>query len=153
MDDLSTLFTGEHQYSIDTKGRLVIPAELRAGLGARLFMVRGLERCISLYPIEEWGKLVKKMEALPIANPYARSLVRFFGSGVKLCEMDNHSRIIIPPPWREHAEIEKKVVLVGVFNKVEIWSEMHWSRASHSNFQGELAVSPDLAEQIIALGI
>jgi MraZ protein len=153
MHDLSRQFTGEHQYSLDTKGRLILPAEFRTGLGDRFYMVRGLERCISLFPEEAWAHLVSKMEALPISNPYARSLVRFFGSGVRQCELDSHGRISIPPPWKEHARLERKVVLVGVFNKVEIWSETNWNNATKTNYQGELAVSNDLAEQIIALGI
>lgn len=153
MLDLSTQFTGVHQYSIDSKGRLIIPAELREGLGKEFYMVRGLEQNLVLFPTEEWAKLVEKMEGLPISNPYARSLVRFFGSGVKKCELDSHSRIMIPQPWREHAQLRKKAVLVGVFNKVEIWSESNWEHASQSSYQGELAVSKDLAEQIIALGI
>jgi MraZ protein len=153
MDDLNRQFTGEHQYSLDPKGRLVIPVELREGLGETFYMVRGLERNISLYPKEEWFKLAKKMEALPISNPHARSLVRFFGSGVRLCEPDNHSRITIPPALRDHGQMDKKVVLVGVFNKVEIWSEDNWNKASISDYRGELAVSQELAEQIIALGI
>lgn len=153
MIKLNTQFTGEHQYSLDAKGRLVIPVELREGLGKVFYMVRGLERCITLFPEKEWAKLVEKMETLPISNPYARSLVRFFGSGVRPCELDSHSRIMIPPPWREHANLERKAVLVGVFNKVEVWSEDNWNKASSTNYQGELAVSNDLAEQIIALGI
>ena len=153
MLELGTQFTGVHQYSIDSKGRLIIPAELREGLGKQFYMVRGLERNLSLFPTDEWAKLVEKMEGLPISNPYARSLVRFFGSGVRLCELDSHSRISIPQPLREHAQLERKVVLVGVFNKVEIWSEQNWNNASQSNYQGELAVSEDLAKQIIALGI
>jgi MraZ protein len=153
MVELIREFTGEHQYSLDPKGRLVIPLELREGLGTRFYMVRGLERNISLYPADEWYKLVKQMEGLPISNPYARSLVRFFGSGVRLCEPDNHSRITIPTPLREHGQLDKKVVLVGVFNKVEIWSEDNWNKASRTDYRGELAVSQELAEQIIALGI
>ncbi|MDQ7824082.1 MAG: division/cell wall cluster transcriptional repressor MraZ [Candidatus Eremiobacteraeota bacterium] len=153
MPDLKTQFTGEHKYSLDSKGRLIIPAELREGLGESFYMVRGLERCISLFPPGEWAKLVAKMEELPISNPYARSLVRFFGSGVRLCEPDSHCRIIIPPPWRDHAGLDKKVVLVGVFNKVEVWSDENWAKASRTNYQGELAVAEDLAAQIIALGI
>lgn len=149
----TTKLTGEYFHSVDSKGRLVIPGEIKNCVGEKLYLTRGIEKCLSLYSESEWLKLAEKLENLPSSNPYVRSLVRFLGSGTKECQLDGQNRIIIPQSLRDHAGLTKKAVIVGLFNKAEIWSEEEWLRACSGDYKGELAMSEELAAHIRELGI
>jgi len=120
------MFMGEYQHNLDAKGRLIIPAKLREGLGERFFATKGLENCLFLFPPAEWEAFGERLRSLPLASGAARAFTRLFFSGATECEVDPQGRILLPANLRQYAGIEKEVVIVGVSTRVEIWSKTGW---------------------------
>lgn len=120
------MFMGEHQHTIDAKGRLFIPARFREGLGDKFVVTKGLDGCLFAYPPQEWEALEQKMRSLPFTRADARAFVRFFFSGATECEVDKQGRILVPANLREYSGLEKDVVIIGVSSRVEIWSRRRW---------------------------
>lgn len=143
------MFMGEYQHTIDSKGRVIIPAKFREGLGEKFVATKGLDNCLFLYPMNEWQALEKKLKALPFTRADARAFVRFFFSGATECELDKQGRILIPGNLREYARLEKDVVIIGVSNRVEIWSREVWEE--YSARAG--AYYEEIAEKIASLDL
>lgn len=119
---------GEFQHALDDKGRVIIPVKFREGLGTSFVMTRGLDKCLFVYPRSEWETLETKLKNLPMTSADARSFVRFFFSGATECELDKQGRVLIPGTLRDYAVLDRDCVVLGVSNRVEIWSESVWSR-------------------------
>lgn len=117
---------GEYHHTIDHKGRLIIPAKFREGLGSPFMVTRGLDNCLFVYSMEEWKTIEEKLKALPFTRADARAFTRFFFSGAMECELDKQGRIMLPANLREYAKLEKECVVIGVSNRVEIWSKGMW---------------------------
>ncbi|MCL6453080.1 MAG: division/cell wall cluster transcriptional repressor MraZ [Alicyclobacillus sp.] len=120
------MFMGEYQHTLDDKGRVIVPSKFREGLGETFVMTRGLDQCLFVYPRSEWEMLESKLKGLPMTRADARSFVRFFFSGATECELDRQGRVVIPTLLREYAHLEKDIVVLGVSNRVEIWSRERW---------------------------
>ncbi|MBM7867511.1 division/cell wall cluster transcriptional repressor MraZ [Heliobacterium gestii] len=120
------MFMGEYQHAIDPKGRLFVPARLRESLGEAFVATKGLDGCLFVYPKDEWKQLEEKLKALPFTRSDARAFQRFFFSGAGECEVDKQGRILVPAHLREHAGLEKDVVIIGAGARVEIWSQERW---------------------------
>ena len=120
------MFMGEFRHTIDEKGRLIMPSRFRDGLGDRFVATRGLDRCLFVYPMSEWASLEEKLESLPFTRAEARAFTRLFLAGAAECEVDRQGRFLVPANLRQYAGIEKEVVIIGVSNRVEIWSESEW---------------------------
>mgnify|MGYP000902033923 FL=1 len=143
------MFIGEYQHIIDVKGRVIMPAKFREGLGEKFVLTKGLDHCLFAYPNEEWGILEKKLRSLPLTSKDARAFIRFFFAGACECELDKQGRILIPANLREYAGLEKDVVIIGVSTRVEIWSKDRWDEYnSASNLDHEAIV-----ERMAELGI
>lgn len=121
------MFIGEYNHSVDSKGRLSIPAKFRDDLGENFIVTKGLDNCLFVYDLNEWQVLENKLKQLPMTNKDARAFVRFFFSGATECEFDNQGRIRIPLNLREHAFLAKEAVIIGVGTRLEIWSTEQWS--------------------------
>lgn len=143
------LFMGEFLHSLDDKGRLIIPAKLREGLGEKFILTRGLDRSLFVYPLSEWENIEERMKALPTTQADARAFVRMFFSGAIECEPDKQWRITIPTNLRTHARIDKDLYILGVSTRIEIWSREVWEEYSS---QAEESYET-LAEKIVGLGI
>ena len=126
------MFMGEYQHSIDDKGRLIIPARFREGLGDNFVLTKGLDNCLFVYPSSEWGKLEKHLQELPFTKADARAFVRFFLSGATECELDKQGRILLPAVLREYASLERDVTVIGVASRVEIWGREAWEKYSRT---------------------
>lgn len=143
------MFMGEFQHSIDEKGRLIVPAKFREGLGEKFIITRGLDNCLFVYPLSQWKVLEDKIKELPTSHADTRAFVRMFFSGAVEAEVDKQGRVVVPSHLREHARIERDVYVIGVSTKVEIWSKDSWeSYASQAQQSYE-----SIAEKIIDLGI
>ena len=105
------MFMGEYQHSIDAKGRLIVPAKFRDGLGEHFVVTKGLDNCLFAYPQEEWKIFEEKLKQLPLTSTGARKFVRFFFAGAVECDLDNQGRIILPSNLREYAGLKKDTVL------------------------------------------
>ena len=117
------MFTGEYDHSLDPKGRLIIPARLREQLGDQFMMTKGFDGCLALYPQKEWQRIEESFQSQAMLSKEKRRFMRSFFAGAAECEVDKQGRMLIPAKLREYAGIEKEVVLIGVYTKVEIWSK------------------------------
>ena len=142
------MMMGEYSHSLDDKGRIIIPARLREDLDAHFVMTKGLDGCLFLYPLGEWHKLEERLKALPLTNANARAFQRLFLAGAQDVEVDRQARVTIPPRLREYAGVNKDVVLVGVSNRVELWSQENW-QAYQTKAQ---AGYEDVAEKMVDFG-
>ncbi|MHB1127122.1 MAG: division/cell wall cluster transcriptional repressor MraZ [Bacillota bacterium] len=124
------MFMGEYQHTVDNKGRLIIPAKFREGLGENFVVTKGLDNCLFGYPASEWHSLEEKLRTLPFTRADARAFVRFFFSGATECEIDKQGRILLPNNLREFAGLSKDVVIIGVSSRIEIWSRKAWDEYS-----------------------
>lgn len=140
---------GEYLHSIDIKGRLILPAKFREGLGDTFIATKGLDNCLFVYTKDEWAILENKLKQLPLAKPEARAFVRFFFAGAAELECDKQGRVLIPNSLREHAKLDKDVVVLGVSNRIEIWSKEAWD--SYNSEVGPTVAQ--IAENLVDLGI
>lgn len=120
------MFLGQYERILDDKGRLAIPAELRAGLGKGAVMTRSFDKCLCIYPAARWETLALAIDDLPDIRTKVRELARRqFGSAVA-CEFDRQGRVCVPAFLRERAGLQGDVVVVGVYSRVEIWNRDAW---------------------------
>lgn len=138
---MSYYFCGEYQHSVDAKGRMIVPLKFREILGANFMVTRGLDGCLSVYPMEAWEGFTQKLKSLPISNPNARQFVRFFMSGAVECELDKQGRILLPQTLRTYGEITKEVVVTGVGERVEIWDAAKWEQYNSTLTSEEIATN------------
>ncbi|HEY4551049.1 MAG TPA: division/cell wall cluster transcriptional repressor MraZ [Bacillus sp. (in: firmicutes)] len=143
------MFLGEYHHNVDTKGRLIVPAKFRDDLGEMFVLTRGLDQCLFGYPLNEWKIIEDKLKGLPMTKKDARAFTRFFFSGATECEIDKQGRINISSPLLNYAKIEKECVILGVSNRIEIWSQDIWN-----DYFSESADSfAEIAENMIGLDI
>lgn len=121
------MFMGEYHHNIDDKNRLIVPSKFRDNLGERFVITRGIENCLFVYSIDEWEKIVSKLESLPFTKKDARSFVRFFLSGATVAEFDKQGRVNITSPLISYANISKECVIIGAGDRLEIWSNENWN--------------------------
>ena len=135
------MFMGEYNHTIDAKGRLIIPAKFRETLGEEFILTRGLDGCLSIYPMDEWKSFEEKLKALPLTDKNARAFLRFFVAGATSCELDRQGRILIPSTLREFAGLEKEVVLTGNLTRIEVWSKERWIENSNYDNMDNIVAS------------
>ena len=119
------MFRGEHHYSLDEKGRIVLPPKFRAALGPRAVVTRGLDECVAVYSPLEWARNERKLRSLAVNR---RDFVRFMLASAEDVEIDRQGRMTIPAHLRSYAKIEREAVVVGVGSRLEIWSLQNWER-------------------------
>ena len=133
------MFMGEYNHTIDAKGRMIVPSKFREQLGNEFVVTKGLDGCLFVYPNEEWHNIEEKFRTVPLTTKDARKFSRFFFAGAATCELDKQGRILLPVVLREYAGIEKDVVSVGVFNRVEIWDKDKWQESNSYDDMDEIA--------------
>ena len=131
----------EYNHTIDAKGRLIIPSRFRELLGEEFVLTRGLDGCLSIYPMDEWAAFEEKLRALPLTNKDARTFSRFFVAGATTCQLDKQGRILVPQTLRQFAGLEKDVVLTGNLNRIEVWSKEKWSENCNYDDMDSIAES------------
>ncbi len=143
------MFIGEYQHSIDEKGRLALPAKFRADLEGGAVVTRGLDSCLFLYTLQEWNTLAQKISSLPISQANTRAFSRLMLAGAMDVELDKQGRVVVPDYLREYANLKKKVVITGLYNRLEIWSEDAWKTYKcQTEEEGN-----DIAEQLGGLAV
>lgn len=125
------MFRGVNALQLDSKGRLAIPTRYRETLirqcNGQMIMTVDRDRCLLLYPLPDWEEIERKLVKLPSFNKQARRLQRLLMGHATECDLDASGRILVPPPLREFAGLNKSVVLIGQGNKFELWSEEVWN--------------------------
>ena len=144
---VSAMFMSEYNHTLDTKGRLIIPAKFREVLGEEFVISKGMDGCLFVYANDDWNAFEQKLTSLPLINKEARQFARFFLAGAATVEVDKQGRILLPANLREYAGIDKEVVSVGVFSRVEIWSKERYLENNDFDDMDEIA------EHMAELGI
>ncbi|GEN49682.1 division/cell wall cluster transcriptional repressor MraZ [Alkalibacterium pelagium] len=142
------MLLGEYKHNIDAKGRLIIPSKFREDLGERFIVTRGLDGCLFGYPMQEWTLLENKLKQLPLAKKESRTFTRFLYSAATECSLDKQGRINLPSPLINHAALEKTCYIIGVSDRIEIWSEEKWEVFSQDADQS----FEEIAEEMIDFG-
>jgi MraZ protein len=146
------MFRGRFEYTIDSKGRVSIPAKFRELLTEKYddrLVLTNFDRCVVAYPYEEWRVLEERVSSLSMVKKETKAFQRFFISGATECPIDKLGRILIPPTLREYAQLERNVVFAGMLKKFEIWSKERWVEEisrSQENFEG-------ISETLAGLGL
>ncbi|MBI3002789.1 MAG: division/cell wall cluster transcriptional repressor MraZ [candidate division NC10 bacterium] len=146
------MFRGRYEHSVDDKGRLSIPSRFREILARRrqrMLILTDVDSCVAAYPLDEWRQLEERIRKQSTLQKDVRAFLRIFYSGATESPMDGQGRILIPPHLRERAGLTREVMIIGVLNKMEIWSKARWEEF--------LARSPvtfeDVAARLADLGI
>ncbi len=121
------MFLGEYAHTIDDKGRLTLPARYRVELAAGVVVTRGLDKCLFVFPMDEWQKLSEKVSALPLTDTSAREFRRLLFSGAMDAELDKQGRVLLPQYLRDYADLDGNVILAGLNTHMEIWSPDAWN--------------------------
>ena len=142
------MFLGEHQHTLDAKGRVSLPAKFRGGIpSGRLVVSKGLEGCLYVTPIDGFGDSMARLLASNEYDPEARRLRRFFMSGATEVDLDSAGRVTLSASLREHAGLTKDVTIIGAGERIEIWDSSTWETYNDEtavNLEGSAA---DLAEK------
>jgi len=143
------MILGEFKHSLDTKGRLAVPAKFREKLGTGAIITRGLDKCLFIFGANEWESLVQKLVNLPLAQANSRAFVRLMLAGASDAKVDAQGRILVPDYLRKYAGLKKQAVVTGLYNRMEVWDETEWQ----SYKQKTEASSDEIAEKLGELGI
>lgn len=151
------MFTGAVPLNLDTKGRMAMPSRFREVLqqdcDGKLVVTIDLDRCLLIYPQPKWEKIALKLSKLPSFNESARIIQRLYIGHACECQMDPQGRFLLPQNLREHAQLEKSVVLVGQVEKFELWDEGAWNDKTQQNIdltkQGKIDLPAEFGDLTI----
>lgn len=131
-----TGFLGEFEATLDAKGRFLLPAGFKRQLPEnednRFVINRGFEKCLSLYPLKSWEPLFADISRLNDFDPKVREFRRYFLNGATFVEPDTAGRLLVPPNLKDHAGLQKDIVLVAAVNKIEIWDSNKYKQLFES---------------------
>jgi MraZ protein len=122
------LFLGEHQHSLDAKGRVILPARFRERLASGLVFAPSQDRCIDVYPLTAFERRVEELRSVPREDQRARAYLRVFLAGAHEEKPDGQGRVTIPPRLRDYAALDKDLTVNGADTKVEIWDRTLWEQ-------------------------
>ncbi len=143
------MFIGEYYHNVDDKGRLAVPVKFRKAFARSGVVTRGLDRCLFFYTHDEWTKLAKRLADLPIAKANTRAFARLMLAGAMDVDLDKQGRIIVPDYLRDYAGLKKKVVIAGLYSRLELWDEAVWQDYKKNTEKS----SGDIAEALGELGV
>ena len=127
------MFLGTYNHSIDSKGRLIVPAKFRADLGKDFFITRGLNGCLNVYPMEAWKEVTAQLKTIPMTDVNGRKFMKFLIAGASGGEIDGQGRISLAANQKEYANISKDVAIVGNIDYFEIWDKEKWEEFDNDN--------------------
>ena len=143
------MFIGEYKHTVDTKGRLSIPSKFSRKLKEGVVITRGLDNCLFLYPKSEWEKLASKLSQLPISQANNRAFTRLMLAGAWDVKLDKQGRVVVPDYLRKYALLDKKTVIAGLYNRLEIWDVNKWNKYK----EGTEKSSNEIAEALGEIGV
>ena len=143
------MFMGEFHHTIDDKGRIIIPSKFRYDLGEKFIITRGIDSCLFIYPKTEWINITSKLNQLSFTKKDVRSFQRFFLSGATECEFDRQGRINITSPLAEYAGLLKECVVIGVNDRLEVWSKENFENFLNNNIENLSDIAENLFESNI----
>jgi MraZ protein len=143
------MFIGEYSHNLDSKGRLAVPAKFRSELKKGAVVTRGLDNCLFLYTKSEWQKLATKLATLPISQSKSRAFSRLMLAGAMDVDLDKQGRVVLPEFLRKFGSLKKKIIIAGLYNRLEIWDEVKWEKYKNLTEKD----SSKIAENLEGLGI
>ena len=120
------MLIGEYTHAIDDKNRLSLPVKFRQEMGKKVVITPGLDNCLFVFTLKEWEKISTKLSESSMLQADNRSFNRFMFGGAVEADIDSIGRILVPDFLRDRANLESKVAVIGVQNRVEIWNEKSW---------------------------
>ncbi len=140
------MFIGEYSHNLDNKGRLAVPSKFRPLLEQGAVVTKGLDNCLFLYPKDKWEKIAQKFAALPISQAKARAFARHMLAGAMSVEFDGQGRITLPEYLRKFACLDKKTIIAGLFDRLEIWDEEIWNKFKANAEKSSESIAESLGE-------
>jgi MraZ protein len=140
------MLRGEYQYALDDKARVVVPPKFRRALGDQVVATRGFDPCVAVYSLPEWTRVEEALRKLSTSK---RDVTRYLLAGAVDLELDRQGRVTLPAHLRQHAGIERDVVVVGLGIRLEIWSRPTWQSYIEKTQQS----APQIAEQLEELSL
>lgn len=141
------MFKGEFSHTIDPKGRIIIPTQLRSQVESGFVVTKGLDGCLWLVESEVWKKIEEEVMSMSFASQNARRLSRFLIAGAVDGDIDKQGRVFIPSNLREYAGLEKNVILSGVGSRLEIWDKTRYEQIT------DIEDMSAIAEQLVDFGV
>lgn len=153
-----TMFRGINAVIIDTKGRVAVPTRHRDALmqlctGHLILTIDTESSCLLVYPYPEWENIERKLQGLPTFNQAARRIQRLLIGHATDVEMDAQGRVLLPPPLREYASLDKRAVIVGQLNKLELWSDEQWNVSRQRWMEEETSTDVMLPDELKNLSL
>ncbi len=142
---MANLFLGTHAPRIDEKGRIFLPAKFRDQLAGGLVMTMGQERCLYVWPDEEFARIAASLREVPVTNRGARDFARIFLAGASAETPDKQGRVTIPTPLRDYASLDRECTLIGAGTRCEIWATAAWQAYAAA----QEASFADLSEEVL----
>ncbi|MEA1963363.1 MAG: division/cell wall cluster transcriptional repressor MraZ [Patescibacteria group bacterium] len=143
------MFIGEYKHNLDSKGRLAIPVKFRGLLKKGAVVTRGLDNCLFLYSKKEWEEKAKKISSLPLNKANDRAFARLMLAGAMEIDFDKQGRVMIPEYLREFAKLNKKTVIAGLYDRLEIWDEQKWNKYKMGTEKESNAIAEALGDLAI----
>ena len=143
------MFIGQYSHVIDPKKRLAVPSKFRKQLGEQVVITRGIDNCLFVYPMKEWGELAEKLSKLPMSKSNTRAFSRLMLAGAMDTEIDSQGRILVPDYLKDYAKLGTKVIIAGLYNRLEIWDEEAWNNYKNVTEKE----SSTIAEQLGEMGV
>ena len=138
------MLSGEYRHNIDSKGRIIVPSRIREEMGDKIVITRGLDGCLFGYSEKTWNSIMQKLNSLPFTKKDARNFTRFMTSGAISLEFDKQGRINIPNYLNQYASLLREVVIIGVIDRIEIWSCDKWEEFMNNNVESLSDISENL---------
>ncbi len=140
------MLIGEHDVSVDGKGRIRIPKNLRSDLAGKFYITKGFEKCLLVFPEQEWVKFVEKFSDNNMTENKFRIVERFFKGSAIQVEADQQGRVNLSSPLMRYAALEKEAKIIGLTSRAEIWSKQ-----LYEEYENSIGNISELAEQCLDL--
>ena len=142
------MFYGEHEHSLDKKGRLILPAKFREAAKAnyieKFYITRGLDSCLFMFAEEEWKAQETKFKSMPFTKSQSRKFNRLYFSGAQEVIFDKQGRVLVPRYLKDYAGIKRDIMIIGVANRIEIWDIDRWKEFYNSEKGSFERIAEDL---------
>jgi MraZ protein len=139
------MFLGTHHPRLDEKGRLFLPARFRDQLAEGVVMTKGQERCLYVFPTDEFARMTEQMRQAPVTSKSARDYLRVFFAGASDEVPDKQGRVTVPTALRTYAGLTRDCVVIGANTRVEIWDAQAWATYEAAQEQS----FSDIAEEVL----
>ncbi len=140
------MFVGEHQHTLDEKGRVVLPAKFRGQLADGCVVTKGQDRCLFVFPVDRFEEEATRVSSLPRTDRRVRDFVRAFFASSDQQTLDRQGRLTIAAPLRDYAALTRDVTVTGAFDRIELWDSEAWLRVRDQSDQYYSDIEEALSE-------